>query len=273
MKKVYINDSFYFSNDSELAFIAGPCVIESRAFALETAEQLREIFYKNNIKFIYKSSFDKANRSSSKSFRGVGLDEGLSILDEVKTKLGIPVLTDVHEAYQVEEVAKVVDMLQTPAFLARQTDFIQEVARSNKPVNIKKGQFMAPSDMQQVFNKCLEIGNDNITLCERGTTFGYGNLVVDMRGLAIMAQTDQPVIFDATHSVQLPGAGGNCSLGQRQFVPVLARSAVAAKVAGLFMEVHPNPDSAPCDGPNMLDFKTLAQLLPVLKEIDKIVKK
>lgn len=273
MKSIKIENHIEFSNNNPIAFIAGPCVIESRQFALETAQQLKEIFEKNNLKFIYKSSFDKANRSSSKSFRGVGLDEGLSILQEVKSKLGIPVLTDVHESYQVEEVSKVVDMLQTPAFLARQTDFIQEVARAKKPVNIKKGQFMAPSDMAQVLAKCIEVGNDQIALCERGSTFGYNNLVVDMRGLAIMASTMQPVIFDATHSVQLPGAGGSCSLGQRQFVPVLARSAVAAKIAGVFLETHPDPDKAPCDGPNMIDFKALSELLPVLKAIDEIVKK
>jgi len=255
-----------------LAIIAGPCVIESRAFALETAQALKAIFAAIGIPFVYKSSFDKANRSSGRAFRGVGLDEGLSILAEVKSTLGIPVLTDVHEAWQARPVAEVVDILQTPAFLCRQTDFIKAVAAAGKPVNIKKGQFLAPWDMKHVVAKARETGNADIMVCERGTSFGYGNLVVDMRGLAVMAQTTGcPVIFDATHSVQLPGAQGTASGGQREFVPHLARAAVATgAVSGLFMECHPDPDRAPCDGPNMLPFADMPALLAQLKAIHEI---
>lgn len=265
----------WLKDRSQLFFFSGPCAIESRAFALETAEQLKEIFADAGLRFAYKSSFDKANRSSGSSFRGVGLDEGLSILQEVKDKLGIPVLTDVHETWQVEPVAKVVDVLQTPAFLCRQTDFIAAVAAGGKPVNIKKGQFLAPWDMKNVIEKAKSAAraagqsDDHFMACERGTSFGYGNLIVDMRGLQIMAETTGvPVVFDATHSVQLPGANGSSSGGQREFVPALARAAVATgSVAGLFMETHPTPDSAPCDGPNMVPFKELKTLLKQLKNI------
>lgn len=272
MKKVVVANQIEFGAQLPLAFIAGPCAIESREFALDTAARLRDIFAELGLPFIYKSSFDKANRSSASSFRGVGMEAGLDILAEVKDRIGVPVLTDVHEPEQCEPVARVVDMLQTPAFLCRQTDFIRAVAATGKPVNIKKGQFLAPWDMANVLQKAKETGNDNITLCERGTTFGYGNLVVDMRGLAIMGETGAPVIFDATHSVQLPGAQGSCSGGQREFVPTLARAAVAAGVAGVFLETHPNPDCAPCDGPNMVSFEELPRLLRELSAIDRIVK-
>jgi 2-dehydro-3-deoxyphosphooctonate aldolase (KDO 8-P synthase) len=272
MKTVRITDSVQFANNLPLAIIAGPCAMESRQFALDTAAELKEIFGKLGIPFIYKSSFDKANRSSAGSFRGVGMEEGLSILAEVKAKVGVPVVTDIHTEDQAAPVAAVVDLLQTPAFLCRQTDFIQAVARAGKPVNIKKGQFMAPWDMANVLEKAKAVGNDNILLCERGATFGYNNLVVDMRGLPEMAKTGNPVIFDATHSVQLPGGQGSCSGGQREFVPPLARAAVATGIAGLFLETHPNPDSAPCDGPNMIPFKDLPALLASLKAIDAIVK-
>jgi len=259
----------------ELQFFAGPCAIESRAFALETAEELKNIFDAAGLPLVYKSSFDKANRSSNSSFRGVGLDEGLSILAEVKAKFGIQVITDVHETWQVKPVAEVVDILQTPAFLCRQTDFIRAVAQCGKPVNIKKGQFLAPWDMQHVMDKARAaareagLADDQFYVCERGTSFGYGNLVVDMRGLQIMKETTGcPVIFDATHSVQLPGAQGTSSGGQREFVPLLARAAVASgAVSGVFMETHPDPDSAPCDGPNMLSFSILPKLLAQLKTI------
>jgi 2-dehydro-3-deoxyphosphooctonate aldolase (KDO 8-P synthase) len=262
-----------------LFFIAGPCAIESRAFALETAAQLKAIFAKAQLPFFYKSSFDKANRSSGGSFRGVGMDEGLSILAEVRSTLGIPVLTDVHEAWQAKPVAEVVDVLQTPAFLCRQTDFIEAVAVAGKPVNIKKGQFLAPGDMQHVIAKARAaaeragIARPEFWACERGTTFGYGNLVVDMRGLQIMADTTgAPVVFDATHSVQLPGGQGTCSGGQRQYVPQLARAAVATgAVSGVFLECHPEPDRAPCDGPNMLAFDTLPRLLAELAAIRAVV--
>ncbi|MFO8156306.1 MAG: 3-deoxy-8-phosphooctulonate synthase [Pseudomonadota bacterium] len=264
----------------DLFFISGPCAIESRAFALETAEQLKTIFAEAGLPFIYKSSFDKANRSSGGSFRGVGLDEGLAILGEIRESLDIPVLTDVHEPWQVEPVAEVVDVLQTPAFLCRQSDFIAAVARGGKPVNIKKGQFLAPWDMANVIDKARQaardagVPDDHFLACERGTSFGYGNLVVDMRGLPIMADTTgAPVVFDATHSVQLPGAQGGSSGGQREFVPHLARAAVATgAVSGLFMETHPNPDLAPCDGPNMVPFADLPRLLDQLKAIHASVR-
>jgi len=267
-----------FNAENNLFFIAGPCAIESRAFALETAEELKAIFAEAGLPFIYKSSFDKANRSASSSFRGVGMDEGLSLLAEIKEKLGIPVLTDVHEAGQVKPVAEVVDILQTPAFLCRQTDFIRAVAQSGKPVNIKKGQFLAPWDMKNVIDKAREAArdagmpDDAFFVCERGTSFGYGNLVVDMRGLQVMKETTGcPVIFDATHSVQLPGAQGTSSGGQREFVPLLARAAVATgAVSGVFMEMHPSPDKAPCDGPNMLPFTALPKLLAQLKAIQTL---
>jgi 2-dehydro-3-deoxyphosphooctonate aldolase (KDO 8-P synthase) len=265
----------YLITPDTLIFIIGPCAIESRSFALETAEELKGIFESAGLPFIYKSSFDKANRSSAKSFRGVGIDEGLSILAEVREKLAIPVLTDVHESWQAKPVAEVVDVLQTPAFLCRQTDFIAAVAAAGKPVNIKKGQFMAPWDMKNVIEKARaaarEAGmpDDHFTVCERGTSFGYGNLVVDMRGLPVMAETTGcPVIFDATHSVQLPGAQGTSSGGQREYVPHLARAAVATgAVSGVFLETHPEPERAPCDGPNMLPFSDLPKLLEQLKII------
>lgn len=261
-----------FASNQPLAVIAGPCAMEGLDFALKTADQLKTIFEKAQIPFIYKSSFDKANRSSIKGFRGVGLDEGLKILETVRREIGVAVLTDVHESDQAAPVAQVVDMLQTPAFLCRQTDFIQAVARTGKPVNIKKGQFLSPWEMKGVLEKALDTGNEQISLCERGTSFGYNNLVVDMRGLNVMAQTGHPVIFDATHSVQLPGAQGSSSGGQREFVPTLSRAAVAAGIAGLFIETHPEPACAPCDGPNMVPFPELEALLRQLKRIDEVVK-
>lgn len=243
-------------------------MIESEALALSTAETIRRIADALGILIIYKSSFDKANRSSAGSFRGLGIDEGLRILERVRTETGLPVVTDVHDADQARAAAQVVDVLQTPALLCRQTDFIQAVASQGKPVNIKKGQFMAPQDMANVVAKIEAVGGECM-LCERGTSFGYGNLVVDMRGLAIMARTGRPVIFDATHSVQLPGAGGDRSGGEREFVPVLARAAVAAGVAGVFMETHPDPDQALCDGPNAWPLDRLAGLLADLIAIDE----
>lgn len=261
----------------ELFVIAGPCAIESREFALETAEELRDIFGTAGIGLVYKSSFDKANRTSVSSFRGVGMDKGLEILAEVRETLGVPVITDVHEADQAAPAAEAVDMLQTPAFLCRQSDFIAAVARTGTPVNIKKGQFLAPWDMAKVVEKARsaaeEAGVDtSIFACERGSSFGYGNLVVDMRGLSIMKETAGcPIVFDATHSVQLPGAQGDSSGGQRQYAPSLARAAVATgAVSGLFMESHPDPDNAPCDGPNMLPFEWLPDLLGELKAIDAV---
>ncbi len=258
--------------------IAGPCVIESRQMAFDTAGQLQEITKALGIPFIYKSSFDKANRSSGKSFRGPGMQEGLQILADVKAQLGVPVLTDVHDQTQVHEVAAAVDVLQTPAFLCRQTDFIQACAATLKPVNIKKGQFLAPHDMLQVVNKArdaaIAAGGDgsNIMVCERGASFGYNNLVSDMRSLAIMRETGCPVVFDATHSVQLPGGQGTSSGGQREFVPVLARAAVAVGIAGLFMETHPDPDKALSDGPNAVPLGKMAGLLQSLVSIDRCVK-
>ncbi len=259
-------------NDLPLALIAGPCAMESREHTLMCAKQLKEIFEQADIPFIFKASFDKANRTSLEGYRGVGLEKGLEVLQEVRETYNLPVLTDVHTVEQVEPVAKIVDMLQTPAFLCRQTDFIQAVASSNKPVNIKKGQFLAPNDMLQVAKKAFATGNKDIALCERGTSFGYHNLVVDYRGFSIMAQSGQPVIFDATHSVQLPSASGGASSGQREFVPPLARGAVASGIAGVFLETHPEPDKAPCDGPNMIAFENLLPLLQQLKAIDKVVK-
>ena len=259
--------------------IAGPCVIESRELAFDTAGRLKEITGKLGIPFIYKSSFDKANRSSGKSFRGLGIDEGLKILADVRAQLNVPVLTDVHETEQVEPVAAVVDMLQTPAFLCRQTDFIRACAASLKPVNIKKGQFLAPHDMVQVAQKArdaaIEAGGDgsNILVCERGASFGYNNLVSDMRSLAIMRETGCPVVFDATHSVQLPGGQGTSSGGQREFVPVLARAAVAVGVSGLFMETHPNPACALSDGPNAVPLDLMPALLESLVELDRVTKR
>ncbi len=257
-----------------LFLIAGPCVIESRELALDVAGQLKEICAGLGIPFIFKSSYDKANRSSGKSYRGLGMEKGLEILADVKKTVGVPVLTDVHDNSEIEAVAAVVDVLQTPAFLCRQTDFIQAVAASGKPANIKKGQFLAPHDMQHVVAKAKEANNgaDTIMVCERGASFGYNNLVSDMRSLAIMRETGCPVVYDATHSVQLPGGQGASSGGQREFVPVLARAAVAAGVAGVFAETHPNPECALSDGPNAWPLGAMKELLETLKEIDTLVK-
>lgn len=267
--------SFNVGLEHPLFLIAGPCVIESREFAIETAGQLKEMAARVGVPFIYKSSYDKANRSSTKTFRGFGLDEGLRILDEVRSQIGVPVLTDVHTEEQVSAVAAVVDVLQTPAFLCRQTDFIVACAKSGKPVNIKKGQFLAPHDMLQVVNKAKEAngGADNIMVCERGASFGYNTLVSDMRGLAIMRETSCPVVFDATHSVQQPGGQGDKSGGQREFVPVLARAAVASGIAGVFMETHPDPAKALSDGPNAWPLHKMEDLLHLLVDLDKLVKK
>ncbi len=253
--------------------IAGPCVIESETLALETAGQLKAITTRLGIPFIYKSSFDKANRTSTKSFRGPGLEEGLRILQKVKDQIGVPVLTDVHEDTPLVEVASVVDVLQTPAFLVRQTNFIQNVARQGKPVNIKKGQFLAPWDMQNVVDKARAVGNEQIMVCERGVSFGYNTLISDMRALAIMRATQCPVVFDATHSVQQPGGQGSQSGGQREFIPVLARAAVAVGISGLFMETHPNPAKALSDGPNAWPLALMEELLVILKDIDQTVKR
>ena len=252
--------------------IAGPCVIESEQLALDTAGYLKELTTALNIPFIYKSSFDKANRSSHESFRGLGVEKGLEILEKVKKQIGVPVLTDVHEDTPLAEVASVVDVMQTPAFLCRQTNFIQQVASQGIPVNIKKGQFLAPWDMVHVTNKAKATGNQQIMVCERGVSFGYNNLVSDMRSLAVMRDTDCPVVFDATHSVQLPGGQGTSSGGQREFVPVLARAAVAVGIAGLFMETHPNPAEAKSDGPNSWPLHRMQELLEVLLTIDRAVK-
>jgi 2-dehydro-3-deoxyphosphooctonate aldolase (KDO 8-P synthase) len=257
-----------------LFLIAGPCVVESEQLQIDVAGQLKEICARLKVPFIFKSSYDKANRSSSQSFRGLGMDEGLRILAEVKRQVGVPVLTDVHEADEIARVAAVVDVLQTPAFLCRQTDFIQAVAAAGKPVNIKKGQFLAPEDMVNVVAKAREAsGRDNILVCERGASFGYHNLVSDMRSLAIMRATACPVVFDATHSVQLPGAQGSSSGGRREFVPVLARAAVAAGVAGVFMETHPDPSKALSDGPNAWPLGLMEELLTTLVELDATVKR
>ena len=252
--------------------IAGPCVIESIDLARDTAGELKEITQQLQIPFIYKSSFDKANRSSKDSFRGLGIDEGLQILSQVKKELNVPVLTDVHEDTPMQEVAEVADVLQTPAFLCRQTNFIQRVASCDRPVNIKKGQFLLPSEMKYVVEKAKAQGNDEILVCERGATFGYNNLVSDMRSIAIMRETGCPVVFDATHSVQLPGGQQGCSGGQRKFVPVLARAAIASGISGLFLETHPDPDAAKSDGPNSWPLGKMKELLKSLKEIDMTVK-
>ncbi len=253
--------------------IAGPCVIESEAMAVEVAGRLRDITSGLGIPFIYKSSFDKANRSSAKSFRGPGLEEGLRILETVKHQINVPVLTDVHEDSPVEQVAAVVDILQTPAFLCRQTNFITNVASQGKPVNIKKGQFLSPWEMVNVVEKARATGNSQIMVCERGFSFGYNNLVSDMRSLAILRSTGCPVVFDATHSVQLPGGQGGSSGGQREFIPVLARAAIAAGVAGLFMETHPEPGKALSDGPNAWPLDMIEPLLGTLRELDEAVKR
>lgn len=265
--------NFEVGIDKPLFVMAGPCVIESEQLAIDTAGCLKEITNKLNIPFIYKSSFDKANRSSAKSFRGLGLEAGLRILAKVKKQLKVAIVTDVHEDTPLNEVASVVDILQTPAFLCRQTNFIQKVAQQGLPVNIKKGQFLSPWDMQYVVEKAHQVGNTKIMVCERGVTFGYNNLVSDMRSLAIMRTTRCPVVFDATHSVQLPGGQGGSSGGQREFIPVLARAAVAAGISGLFMETHPNPEQALSDGPNSWPLDKIAELLATLQELDKTVKK
>jgi len=260
--------------DKPFFLIAGPCVVESEQLQMDVAGKLKEITSELGIPFIFKSSYDKANRSSGKSFRGPGMDEGLRVLAEVRRQLGVPVLTDVHTEAEVATVASVVDVLQTPAFLCRQTDFIHAVARAGKPVNIKKGQFLAPGDMKNVVDKAREAsGTDNIMVCERGASFGYNNLVSDMRSLAIMRDTHCPVVFDATHSVQLPGGQGTTSGGQREFVPVLARAAMAAGISGLFMETHPDPSKALSDGPNAWPLAMMKDLLATLKQIDLLVKK
>jgi 2-dehydro-3-deoxyphosphooctonate aldolase (KDO 8-P synthase) len=259
--------------DRPLSLIAGPCVVESRQLALDTAGILKEICAGLNVPFIFKASYDKANRSSDKSFRGLGMEAGLKILADVKREIGVPVLTDVHEIDEINEVAAVVDVLQTPAFLCRQTDFIHAVAAAGRPVNIKKGQFLAPGDMKNVVDKARSAsGADNIMVCERGASFGYNNLVSDMRSLAIMRDTGCPVVFDATHSVQLPGGQGTRSGGQREFVPVLARAAVASGVAGVFMETHPDPEKALSDGPNAWPLGRMRDLLVTLCELDRVVK-
>ena len=257
-----------------LFLIAGPCVIESEGMVIEVAGKLKEMTDKLGIPYIFKSSFDKANRSSNKTFRGFGISKGLRILEEVKKQIKVPVLTDIHTEGQVEEVASVVDVLQTPAFLCRQTDFITSVAKSGKPVNIKKGQFLAPQDMIQVVAKAKEAngGIDNIMVCERGVSFGYNTLVSDMRSLSIMRDTDCPVVFDATHSVQQPGGKGDRSGGQSEFVPLLARAAVSSGISGIFMETHPNPKEALSDGPNAVPLNQMKELLETLKELDSIVK-
>jgi 2-dehydro-3-deoxyphosphooctonate aldolase (KDO 8-P synthase) len=265
--------------DHPFFLIAGPCVIESEQMALDTAGALKEITSSLGIPFIYKSSFDKANRSSGNSFRGLGMEKGLAILAKVKQEIGVPVLTDIHEIDEIKPVSAVVDVLQTPAFLCRQTDFIRACAQSGKPVNIKKGQFLAPHDMKNVIDKAREaakeagLATDNFMACERGVSFGYNNLVSDMRSLAIMRETGCPVVFDATHSVQLPGGQGSTSGGQREFVPVLARAAVAVGVAGLFMETHPNPAQAKSDGPNAVPLQRMKELLATLADLDRVVKK
>jgi 2-dehydro-3-deoxyphosphooctonate aldolase (KDO 8-P synthase) len=267
--------NFEVGLDHPLFLIAGPCVIESEQMAIDSAGQLKEMAAALSMPFIYKSSFDKANRSANNTFRGLGLEQGLRILDEVRRQIGVPVLTDVHTEQQVNEVAAVVDVLQTPAFLCRQTDFIMACAKSGKPVNIKKGQFMAPADMRNVVQKAREAnGNqDSIMVCERGVSFGYNTLVSDMRGLAIMRETHCPVVFDATHSVQQPGGQGDKSGGQREHVPVLARAAVASGIAGIFMETHADPDRALSDGPNAWPLHRMQELLSLLVNLDKLVKK
>jgi 2-dehydro-3-deoxyphosphooctonate aldolase (KDO 8-P synthase) len=258
--------------DKPFFLIAGTCVIESEQMALDTAGTLKEICSALNIPFVYKSSFDKANRSSHQSFRGPGVEKGLQILQKVKDQIGVPVLTDVHEDTPLNEVASVVDIMQTPAFLSRQTNFIQNVAKQGIPVNIKKGQFLAPWDMVHVAAKAKATGNEQIMVCERGASFGYNNLVSDMRGLAEMRKTDCPVVFDATHSVQLPGGKGTCSDGQREHVPVLARAAIAVGISGLFMESHPKPEEALSDGPNSWPLHRMKELLETLVTIDQAVK-
>ncbi len=263
---------FTVGNREPLFLIAGPCVIESEGLVMEVAAYAKKVAERLGVPYIFKSSFDKANRTSSRSFRGPGIEEGLRVLEKVKRELDIPVLTDVHEDTPIDEVASVVDVMQTPAFLVRQTNFIQRVARAGKPVNIKKGQFLAPWDMKNVVDKCRDVGNQQIMVCERGVSFGYNTLVSDMRALAIMRETGCPVVYDATHSVQQPGGQGTASGGQRTMIPVLARAAVAAGIAGLFMEIHPDPDRAMSDGPNSWPLHRLEEILGTLVEIDRVVK-
>lgn len=263
---------FEAGNDQPIFLIAGTCVVESEAMSIDTAGVLQEICARLGIPFIFKSSFDKANRSSAGSFRGPGMEEGLRILGEVRKQLQVPVLTDVHEDTPMDEVADVVDVLQTPAFLCRQTNFILRAVGTGKPVNIKKGQFLSPWEMQNVVDKAKSTGNENIMVCERGFSFGYNNLVSDMRSLAVMRQTECPVVFDGTHSVQLPGGMGSASGGQREFIPVLARAATAVGIAGLFMETHPDPDKALSDGPNAMPLGQMEKLLEALVSIDRSVK-
>ena len=264
---------FHAGIEHPFFLIAGPCVIESEHLAIETASYLKKVCNELNINFIYKSSFDKANRTSADSFRGLGIEEGLRILEKVKLDLGVPVLTDVHEDSPLDEVSSVVDVLQTPAFLVRQTNFIQNVCSQGLPVNIKKGQFQAPWDMENVVEKAKATGNQQIMVCDRGTSFGYNTLVSDMRGLSSMRSTDCPIVFDATHSVQQPGGQGKSSGGQREMVPVLARAAVAVGISGIFMETHPNPDQAKSDGQNSMPMNLMFTLLETLKEIDAVTKK
>ena len=264
---------FHAGIEHPFFLIAGPCVIESEQLAIETASYLKKVCNELNINFIYKSSFDKANRTSADSFRGLGIEEGLRILEKVKLDLGVPVLTDVHEDSPLNEVSSVVDVLQTPAFLVRQTNFIQNVCSQGLPVNIKKGQFQAPWDMENVVEKAKATGNEQIMVCDRGTSFGYNTLVSDMRGLSSMRSTDCPIVFDATHSVQQPGGQGKSSGGQREMVPVLARAAVAVGISGIFMETHPNPNLAKSDGQNSLPMNLMFTLLETLKEIDSVTKK
>ena len=271
MKFVKLLD-FHVGIDQPFFLIAGPCVIESESLAMESASYLQKVCTEMDINFIYKSSFDKANRTSADSFRGLGIEEGLRILEKVKADLGVFVLTDVHEDTPLDEAASVVDVLQTPAFLVRQTNFIQNVCKQGKPVNIKKGQFQAPWDMDNVVQKAKATGNQQILVCDRGTSFGYNTLISDMRGLSSMRSTNCPVVFDATHSVQQPGGQGDSSGGQREMVPVLARAAVAAGVSGIFMETHPNPSIAKSDGLNSMPMNQISSLLKTLKEIDKITK-
>lgn len=263
---------FEAGNHQPFFLIAGPDTLESEQLALDVAGRLKEVTQRLKIPYIFKGSFDKANRSSGKSYRGPGMQEGLRILAKVKQSIGVPVLTDVHEDTPIEDVAAVVDVVQTPAFLCRQTNFIQRAARAGKPLNIKKGQFLSPWEMRNVVDKARAAGNQQILVCERGFSFGYNNLVVDMRGLAVMRDTGCPVVFDATHSVQLPGGQGASSGGEREFIPVLARAAIGAGVAGVFMETHPDPDQALCDGPNSWPLKLMAELLETLKELDAATK-
>jgi len=265
-------NNFNVSNDLPFFLIAGPCSIESKDHAIEHAGKINEICKQLNLNFVYKSSFDKANRSSSLSSRGVGIDQGLKILSDVKKTFGIPLITDVHESYQCKDVANVVDIIQIPAFLCRQTDLLYAAAETNKIINVKKGQFLAPWDMKNVLNKIVDYGNNQVLLTERGTSFGYNTLVSDMRAIPQMSEFGYPIIFDATHSVQQPGGMGTTSGGQREFVPVLARAAISIGVSGLFVEVHENPDDAPSDGPNMLKISELSALLSKLIQLDKLVK-